>query len=112
MRSTGVGKDGWRGERAQQGRLKRVFIVGIVRLQSGEEVEVGEMRDGFGVYNGGKRKIGMREGRGCVERGKMVYETVGGGVGGGRLFCLSVCCLSEGAGAEAGAGAGTNGGGG
>jgi hypothetical protein len=41
--------------------VKRVFIVGIVRFQSGEGVEVGETRGWFGVYSGGKkRKIGMR----------------------------------------------------
>ncbi len=36
----------------------------------------------WGVYSGGKkRKIGMREGGGCVERGKGLTRTVGDGVG-------------------------------
>jgi hypothetical protein len=78
--------------------VKRVFIVGIIRFQSGEGVDVGETRDWFGVYSGGKKiKIGMREGRGCVERSKGFYKNSGGGVGGdvflaflsvGFLICL------------------------
>jgi hypothetical protein len=67
--------------------VKRIFIVGIVRFQSGEAVEVGETRDWFGVYSGGKkRKIGMREGGGCVERSKGVYKNSGGWYG-VRISC-------------------------
>ncbi len=100
MRSAGIGEDGRRGGGAQQGRVNRVFIVGIARFQSGEGVEVGETRDWFGVYNGGKkRKIGMREGRSCVERGKGVDK---------NSESFLPCCLLpfffEGAGAEAGGG--------
>ncbi len=63
--------------------MERVFIVGIVRFQSGKGVEVGETRDWFGVYSGEKkRKIGMREGGGCVERGKRVYKNSLGWCGG------------------------------
>jgi hypothetical protein len=62
--------------------MKRFFIVGIVRFQSGEGVEVGETRDWFGIYSGGKkRKTGMREGGGCVERGKGIYKNNGGWCG-------------------------------
>jgi hypothetical protein len=79
MRSTGIGKDGGRGDRAQQGRVERGFVVGIVRFQSGEGVEVGETEDWFGGYNGGQKgKSGMREGGGCVERGNGVHKTSGG----------------------------------
>jgi hypothetical protein len=84
-----------RSDRAQQGRVKRVFIVGIVRFQSDEGVEVGETRDWFEVYSGGKkRKIGMREGGGCIERSKGVYKNSGGWCGGGVfLVFLSVAFL-------------------
>ncbi len=75
--------------------MKRVFIVEIVRLQSGEGVKVGETRDWFGVYSGGKKmKIGMREGGGCVESGKGAYKNSGGWCGGAVfLVFLSVAFL-------------------
>ena len=44
MGSTGVGDDGGRGDRAQQGSVRRVFIVRIVKFQNGEGVEVGKTR--------------------------------------------------------------------
>ena len=40
MGSTGVGEDGGRGDRAQQGRMMTVVVVGIVRFQRGEGVGV------------------------------------------------------------------------
>jgi hypothetical protein len=48
MRRTGIGKDRRRGDRAQQGRVGRVVVVGIVRFQNGEGVEVEKSRDWFG----------------------------------------------------------------
>ncbi len=44
MGSAGVGKDGRRGDRAQQGSMVTVVVVGIVRLQRGEGVRVRETR--------------------------------------------------------------------
>ena len=45
MGSAGVGKDGRRGDRAQQGSMVTVVVVGIVRFQRGEGVRVRETRD-------------------------------------------------------------------
>ena len=42
MSSAGVGKDGRRDDRAQQGSMVRVVVVGIVRFQRGEGVRVRE----------------------------------------------------------------------
>ena len=44
MGSAGVGEDGGRGDRAQQGRMMTVVVVGIVRFQRGEGVGVEEAR--------------------------------------------------------------------
>ncbi len=44
MGSTGVGDDGGRGDRAQQGSMMTVVVVGIVRFQRGEGVGVRETR--------------------------------------------------------------------
>ena len=44
MGSTGVGKDGRRGDRTQKGRMVTGVIVGVVRFQSGEGVRVRETR--------------------------------------------------------------------
>ncbi len=44
MGSAGVGKDGRRGDRTQQGSMVTV-VVGIIRFQRGEGVRVREMRD-------------------------------------------------------------------
>ena len=44
MGSTGVGEDGGRGDRAQQGSMMTVVVVGIVRFQRGEGVGVRETR--------------------------------------------------------------------
>ena len=44
MGGAGVGEDGGRGDRAQQGRMMTVVVVGIVRFQRGEGVGVGETR--------------------------------------------------------------------
>jgi hypothetical protein len=51
---------------------------------------VGETRDWFGVYSGGKeREIGMREGGDALNEAKGFTRTVGGGVGAYFLsFCL------------------------
>ncbi len=63
MRGPGIGKDEGRGDRAQQGRVGRVFIVGIVRFQSGEGVEVEKTKDWFGGdYGRENREGGMRRG--------------------------------------------------
>ena len=43
MRSPGIGKDGRRGNRTEQGRMVRV-VVGIVRFQRGERIGVSETR--------------------------------------------------------------------
>ncbi len=45
MGSSGVGKDGGRGDRTQQGSMVTVVIVEIVRFQRGEGVGVRETRD-------------------------------------------------------------------
>ncbi len=45
MSSAGVGKDGRRGDRTQQGSMATVVVVGIVRFQRGEGVRVRETRD-------------------------------------------------------------------
>ncbi len=45
MGSAGVGEDGGRGDRTQQGSMVTVVIVGIVRFQRGEGVRVRETRD-------------------------------------------------------------------
>ncbi len=45
MGSAGVGEDGGRGDRTQQGSMVTVVIVGIVRFQRGEGVGVRETRD-------------------------------------------------------------------
>ncbi len=45
MGSAGVGKDGRRGDRTQQGYMMTVVVVGIVRLQRGEGIRVRETRD-------------------------------------------------------------------
>ncbi len=50
------------------------------------------------MYSGGKkRKIGMREGGGCVEKSKEVYKNSGGWCGGGEclVFLSSLSCLRE-----------------
>ncbi len=44
MGSAGVGKDGKRGDRAQQGSMMAVVVFGIVRFQHGEGVGVRETR--------------------------------------------------------------------
>ena len=44
MGSTGVGEDGGRGDRAQQGSMMTVVVVGIVRFQRGEGVGVRKTR--------------------------------------------------------------------
>ena len=44
MGSTGVGEDGERSDRAQQGSIMIVVLVGIVRFQRGEGVGVREAR--------------------------------------------------------------------
>ena len=44
MGSAGVGKDGRRDDRAQQGSMVRVVVVGIVRFQRGEGVGVRKTR--------------------------------------------------------------------
>jgi hypothetical protein len=44
MGSAGVGEDGGRGDRAQQGSMMIVVVVGIVRFQRGEGVGVRETR--------------------------------------------------------------------
>ena len=44
MGSTGVGEDGGRADRAQQGSMMTVVVVGIVRFQRGEGVGVRETR--------------------------------------------------------------------
>ena len=44
MGSTGVGEDGGWGDRAQQGRMMTVVVVGIVRFQRGEGVGVRKTR--------------------------------------------------------------------
>jgi hypothetical protein len=44
MGSSGVGKDGRRGDRTQQGRMVTGVVVGIVRFQRGEGVRVRETR--------------------------------------------------------------------
>ncbi len=45
MSSAGVGEDGRRGDRTQQGSMVTVVIVGIVRFQRDEGVRVRETRD-------------------------------------------------------------------
>jgi hypothetical protein len=45
MRSAGIGEDGGRGDRTQQGSMVTGVVVGIVRFQRGEGVRVGETRD-------------------------------------------------------------------
>ncbi len=46
MSSSGVGEDGRRGDRTQQGSIVvTVVVVGIVRFQRGEGVRVKETRD-------------------------------------------------------------------
>ncbi len=45
MGSTGVGEDGGRGDRTQQGSMVTVVVVGIFRFQRGEVVGVRETRD-------------------------------------------------------------------
>ncbi len=45
MGSAGVGKDGRRGDRTQQGSMMTVVVVGIVRCQHDEGVRVRETRD-------------------------------------------------------------------
>ncbi len=45
MGSAGVGKDGRRGDRTQQGSMVTIVVVGIVRFQRGERVRVRETRD-------------------------------------------------------------------
>ncbi len=45
MGSAGVGEDGRRGDRTQQGSMMTVVVVGIVRFQRGEGVRVTETRD-------------------------------------------------------------------
>jgi hypothetical protein len=45
MGSSGVGKDGRRGDRTQQRSIVTVVVVGIVRFQRGEGVRVRETRD-------------------------------------------------------------------
>jgi hypothetical protein len=44
MGGAGVGEDGGGGDRAQQGRMMTVVVVGIVRFQRGEGVGVREAR--------------------------------------------------------------------
>ena len=44
MGGAGVGEDGGRGDRAQQGSMMTVVVVGIVRFQRGEGVGVSEAR--------------------------------------------------------------------
>jgi hypothetical protein len=44
MCSARVGEDGRRGDRAQQGSMVTVVVVGIVRFQRGEGVRVGDTR--------------------------------------------------------------------
>jgi hypothetical protein len=44
MGSTGVGEDGGRSDRAQQGSMLTVVVVGIVRFQRGEGVGVRKAR--------------------------------------------------------------------
>jgi hypothetical protein len=45
MISAGVGEDGGRGDKTQQGSMVTVVVVGIVRFQRGEGVRVRETRD-------------------------------------------------------------------
>jgi hypothetical protein len=45
MGSSGVGEDGKRGDKTQQGSMLIVVVVGIVRFQRGEGVWVRETRD-------------------------------------------------------------------
>jgi hypothetical protein len=45
MGSTGVGKDGGRDDRAQQGSMMTGVVIGIVGFQHGEGVGVREARD-------------------------------------------------------------------
>ncbi len=79
MRGTEIGKDEERGDRTQQGRVGRVFVVVIVRFQSGEGVKVRKTGDWFGGdYGREKRKGSMREGGGCIEGCKGVDKNSGG----------------------------------
>jgi hypothetical protein len=45
MGSSGVGEDGRRGDRTQQGSIVTVVVVGIVIFQRGEGVRVRETKD-------------------------------------------------------------------
>ncbi len=45
MGSAGVGEDGGRGDRTEQGSMVTVVVVGIVRFQRGEGVGVRETRN-------------------------------------------------------------------
>jgi hypothetical protein len=45
MGSAGVGEDGRRGDKTQQGSMVTVVVVGIVRFQRGKSVRVRETRD-------------------------------------------------------------------
>ncbi len=79
MGSAGVGEDGGRGDRTQQGSMVTIVVVEIVRFQRGEGVRVEETRDWGGRdYCRDKRVGGMRKGRGCVEGRKGVYKNSGG----------------------------------
>ncbi len=80
MGSAGVGEDGGGGDRAQQGSMVIVIVVGIVRFQRSEGVGVRKTR-GWGRRDDSRDKrvgISMREGRGGVERRKGVYKNCGG----------------------------------
>ncbi len=75
MGSAGVGEDGGRGDRTQQGSIVTIVVVGIVRFQCGEGIRVRETRDWEGRdYCRDKRVGSMRKGRGCVEGCKGVYK--------------------------------------
>ncbi len=79
MGSTGVGKDGGRDDRAQQGRVMTGVVIGIIRFQRGEGVGVRETRSwGWRDCSRDKRVGGMREGGGCVERCEGVHKNCGG----------------------------------
>ncbi len=63
--------------------MGRVFVIKIVRFQSGEGVEVGKTSEWFGDdYGKEKMKVGMREGGGCIKGCKRLTRTVGGSVAG------------------------------
>ncbi len=78
MGSAGIGEDGGGGDRAQQGSMVIGVVVGIFRSQRGEGVGVRKTR-GWGRRDDSRdKRVGSREGRGCVERSKGVVKDCGG----------------------------------